>query len=126
MSAEKKKDRPVSALDRLIQTTIGDGRSVGGTDPVARERWPSLWAWLTTIDAGRDHVKQPAIMKITAGPEGFIASLTDNDLCASLDASSGTLEGCFDALENALNGPTPAIRSWAKKQPQLRKRKQVT
>jgi len=117
------RDRKLSALDRALLQAVGEGQHFGRKDDPAREKFPNLWAWLTTIYVGRDHLKQPATLTVRLGPEGVIASLTDRDLCVSLDASSGTLEGIFAEVERLLSSDTPPIRVWGKKEPQLRKRK---
>jgi hypothetical protein len=120
IAAEVKK---TSALDRMIAQAIGADRKLGLDDDPARQRWPTLWDWLTRIYVGRDNIKQPATITIRLGPDGALATLTDRDLGCSLDASSPTLEGLFQALEAALTADACPLRIWGKKEPTVRKRR---
>jgi hypothetical protein len=116
------KEKP-SALDRVIQSAIGDERVLGrGTDPT-KEKYPNLWDWLSRHYVGREHVKQPATLTIRLGPEGALATLTDRDLSVSIDVAAPHLDDVYEAIEAALVSNCPPIRSWGKKEPQLRKRK---
>ncbi len=110
-------------MDRLIQQAIGADRQLGRDDDPGRRKHPTLWLWLATIYAGRDHVKQPATVTIRLGPEGVLATLTDRDLAVSLDVACPHLADVLAALEAALTGPAPPLRSWGRKEPQLRKRR---
>jgi hypothetical protein len=112
-----------SPMDRLIQQAIGADRSLGREDDPARKKYPQLWLWLSTIYAGRDHVKQPATITIRLGPEGALATLTDRDLAVSMDVSVPHLADVLAALEAALSQAAPPIRSWGKSEPKLRRRK---
>jgi hypothetical protein len=113
----------LSALDRAIQTALGDDRPLGTPDDPARRKLPNLWAWLSQTRAGGDYVKQPAILTVRLGPQGVLATLTDRDLAVSLDVSSETLAGVFLAVETALQAVAPPLRSWGRKEPQLRRRR---
>lgn len=121
--AKKDEQVRISPLDRAIQQAMGEGRVVGNADDPAKERWPELWRWLTTIYIGRDEMKQPPSITIKAAPGGVVISLTDRDLGISVDAFVGHLEDAIDALEQALNSDTPTIRAWSNKEPSLRKRR---
>lgn len=121
--AKKDEQVRISPLDRAIQQAMGEGRVVGNADDPAKERWPELWRWLTTIYIGRDEMKQPPSLTIKAAPGGVVISLTDRDLGISVDAFVGHLEDAIDALEQALNSDTPTIRAWSNKEPSLRKRR---
>ena len=112
-----------SALDKQIQAAIGQDRRLGNPDDPARKRYPVLWDWLSRIYAGRDWIKQPATLTLSLGTEGVIATLTDRDLCCSCGVAVATLAEVFAALEAALTAPNPPIRSWGRKEPQLRKRR---
>jgi len=120
---KKLNGKPLTPLDRLIQGVQAEGRELGRHDDPARDKYPALWQWLTQSEAGRDYVKTPAKLTIVAGPEGFLASITDADLAVSMDCPSATMEGIYGALEASLTGGAPAIRSWGKKTASLRKRK---
>lgn len=126
MSTDKKKgtskDERVSALDRAVQTAMGEGREVGRDDDPARDVFPQLWDWLSRIYVGTNHVRQPATLTITLGPEGVLINLTDRDLGVSCGAVCPHLQDAFAAMESALTADVPAIRSWGKKEPRLRKR----
>lgn len=115
-------DKP-SALDRAIQQAIGQDRSLGRDDDPARKKYPTLWDWLSRLYVGRDHVKTPATLTVRLGPEGVIVTLTDRDLSCSFDVACNHLQDALAAIEAALSGPSPPMRSWGRKEPQLRKRR---
>jgi len=112
-----------SFLDRLIQQTIGDSRTLGRSDDPARDSLPNLWDWLTRTDAGRDHVKDPATLIVRVGPEGILASLNDRGLGYALDVSCPHLEDVLRTVEAALAAPNPSVRQVGKGEPKVRKRK---
>jgi hypothetical protein len=118
-----KTERKLSALDRAVQHAIGNGRDLGAEADPARKLYPQLWAWLSTVYVGRDHLKSPAYLTIRLGPEGVLVTLVDRDLCTSLEVSCGTLEEALPAVEAALTGPTPPLKSWGKREPHLRRRR---
>lgn len=117
------KERRVSSMDKLIQQAMGEGRAVGAPDDPAASSYPELWEWLSRIYIGRDRLKTPAVMTVQLAPEGVLVRLTDRDLCVSVEAGCKYLADALPALEVLLQGPTPPIKSWGKKEPQLRKRK---
>lgn len=116
-------DRKLSSMERAVLSAMGDSKVMGNADDPARTKYPQLWEWLSTVHVGRDKLKTPASMSIRLGPEGVLVTLTDRDLAVGIDASCATLADVFEALEKALSGPTPPIKTWGKKEPQLRKRK---
>lgn len=117
------KDKRISALDRAIQTAMGADRLMGRTDDPAKEAYPALWEWLSRVLIGADRIKQPATLTIRLGPEGVLATLTDRDLSVSVDVACAHLECVYAEMEAELNSDTPAVRSWGKREPNLRKRK---
>lgn len=118
------KERKLSVLDRVVHQLMGNGeRSLGNAEDPARESLPNLWEWLSRINVGRDLLKAPAVLTIRLGPECAIASLTDRDLAVSLDAPTPYLAGALEALERELSCAQLALKSWGKKEPQLRKRR---
>ncbi len=119
-----KEKQPLSALDRAIQTAIGSGRTVGLEIDPAREKYPTLWDWLTRTGDGGDHLMQPASLSIQLGPEGVLATLTHRDLCVSCSIATPLLDDVLTAMEIALTQVNPPIRSWGKQEPHLRKRRQ--
>lgn len=116
------KEEKLSRLDRLVQSAMGAGRTLGDEADPAQTRWPKLWEWLSKIYFGSNLVKQPASLTIRLGPEGVIASLTDRDLGVTQDAACPHLEGIFEAMEKALNSASSPMRVWGKGEPKLRKR----
>lgn len=119
---EGHESRKLSALDRAIQSAMGEGRTVGRDDDPAATKYPTLWDWLTRIYVGVGHVRQPATLSITLGPSGVLVSISDRDLGVSCGASCDHLDDALAAIEAALSSPTAPIRSWGKKEPKLRKR----
>lgn len=113
----------VSALDRLTMEAMGEGKVLGNEEDPARSRTPELWRWLSTVYVGRDYIKAPATLSIRLGVGGVLVSLIDRDLSASIDATCGCLEGALDAIESALTSDNPALKSWGRKEPHLRKRR---
>jgi len=116
------KEVKVSALDRCIQTAIGDGRTVGDDDDPARTKFPNVWEWMSKIYIGVDRMRQPATISITLGPTGVLVSINDRDLASNCSAACLHLEDAFIALERALSAPVAQIRSYGRKEPKLRKR----
>jgi hypothetical protein len=116
------KEKRMSALDRAIQSAVGDGRTLGRDDDPARVALPALWEWLTKIYIGIDRVRTPATISIKLGPEGVLVSISDRDLGVSLGATCPHLAGALEALEAALTCEVPAVVSWGKKEPKLRRR----
>lgn len=115
-------DRKLSALDRAVQTAMGEGRAVGNDEDPARKKYPALWEWLSRIYIGIGHVRQPATVSVTLGPCGVLVSVSDKDLGVSCGAVCPNLDEAFQALEDALSAEVAPIRSWGKKEPRLRKR----
>jgi len=120
----RKKDRKLSAMDRVILQAMGEDRHVGKEDDPAKQQWPQLWEWLSTIYVGRDKIKQPAVLTITLGPEGVLCRLTDRDLAVSVNVSTAHLADVFPAIEAVLNAPDIPVQSWGKREPKLRTRSQ--
>lgn len=118
-----KTEKRLSALQRAIAQAIGNGRELGNVDDPARQAWPELWTWLSTVHVGQDQVKNPATLSIRLGVEGVIVSLVDRDLSSSVEANCACLADSFQALENALAGPNVPLRTWGKREPHLRKRR---
>jgi len=118
-----KPDHRLSALDKAIQTAIGQRRKVGRDDDPARELYPDLWDWLTRTGDGGDHVMQPASMSVQLGPEGVLVTLTHRDLGVSCSVACPMLADVLSTLQAALACPDPPIRNWGKTEPKLRKRR---
>jgi len=118
-----KKDRQLGFVERLVQQSIGDGRSFGADDDPARERWPAIWQFLSQVYVGRDRLRTPGRLTIQLGPGGVLVTLTDPDLSAALGASCANLGDALDAIETAAADPKAPWRSFGKKEPHLRKRK---
>jgi len=114
--------RRMTALERAVQTALGEGRVIGADDDPARESMPALWEWLSTLYPVADRVKNPATIMITLAPGGVLANMNDRDLGYAVSASSKHLKDIFQALEDALTSDVPPIRSYGKKEPNLRKR----
>lgn len=119
-----KDSRKLSALDRAILTALGQGRVVGRADDPAAKALPSLWEWLTKTDGGKDYIMQPAVISLQLGPEGALATITHRDLRVSCSVAVPFLAECLKALEEALTGPNPPLRTWGKDLPNLKKRRQ--
>lgn len=115
-------DHPLSALDRLIQQAIGDGRALGADDDPAEQKYPNVWRWMSQCYVMRDRVRTPSPLTIKLTPTGVVATLTDRDLASSCTVACQHLSQVLDALEETLAGPNPLIVSWGRKEPQLRKR----
>lgn len=118
----KDKEPKLSALDRAIQSAIGEGRVLGREDDPARTKYPALWEWLSRVYIGIDRVRTPATVTITLGPEGVLVQVTDRDLSVSCGASCPHLDDALTALESSLTSAVPPVRSWGRKEPKLRKR----
>lgn len=117
------KEPRVSFVHRLIEQTTGKGRSVGAEDDPARQKYPLLWEWLTTIYVGKDRVKAPATMSIALVPEGVLIRVNDRDLSTAVEVLSPTLDQCFELVEANLASPRPGLKLFGKKEPHIRQRK---
>lgn len=113
----------LSAFDRLLMEAIGQGIPMGLQDDPTAVSCPILWKWLSTVAVGEDKLKTPPYIKMTLGPAGVLAQVTDPDLCRSLEVSCAYLDGVFTAFERALQSPNPLIKKWGRKDATLRKRK---
>jgi len=120
--AKEKTERPLSALERVLQTALGKGQSVGADDDPAATKFPTLWEWLSRIYVGNDHLRQPATISLSLGPTGVLVSIRDQDLGVSCGATCQHLEGIFQALEDSLSADVPPIRTFKNKEPKLRRR----
>lgn len=116
-------DRKMSSMERAVLHAMGENKTMGNQEDPAKERYPELWAWISTVHVGRDKLKTPASISVRLGPEGVLITLTDRDLAVSIDATCPTLDGVYAALESALASKNPAIKTWGKKEANLRKRK---
>lgn len=123
---QAKKDRPLSALDRLVMGTIADDLPLGNADDVARETWPTVWDWLTRTTAGKNHVMQPARLTLSMVPGAVICQLAHKGLNYQVEALSDSLAGCFDALEKQLTSSTPGVRPFGRGAPKIKKRNSGT
>jgi len=117
------KERMLSTLDRMIQRSIGREATMGGVDDDAQTKWPELWRWITSTDAGRDYVKDPAKITLRAVPGGFHVALQDIDLCVSVEVVTPHLCGFAEALEAALTSACPPVKKYGRTEKNLRKRK---
>lgn len=113
-----------SALQRAIESAIGEQRRVGREDDPAAKQLPNLWEWLTLVtDPEGKYLIQPATISIRLEPEGVNVSVTSRDLKCSAACSCPHLQDALQALEIALTGPNPPVRTWGKDEPHLRKRR---
>jgi len=110
-------------LSRIVEGRLKGSLHQVPDDETAAQRWPDVWEWMTSTDAGEDHTKEPARMTIQLGIGEWSVSLTDESLGVSLSATSRTLEGAFEALQLALTSPCPSIRTWKGSEGALKKKK---
>jgi len=116
------KEKPISPLDRLIQAATSGGAQLGWEMDPAKGKWPRLWRWLTSTDAGEEFVKEPGTITLKATPEGWQATLSDRTFGTSVDSTSESLEGVFDALEAMLGSSNPVIRQWPNHKIELKRK----
>jgi hypothetical protein len=102
---------------------MGNGRALGSPEDPARQQFPQLWTWMSTVYVGRDSIKNPAYLNIRLGQDGVYVSLIDRDLCTTIEVHAGTLGEALPAIEAALSQPNPPIKSRGRKEPHLRKRR---
>jgi hypothetical protein len=117
------KSKDMTSFDRMTQVAVGKGIDLGAADDTARELFPELWKWLSTTEAGPDHLKDPARLTMKLVPGGCLVSLSDDAYGVSLDASSDTLANALTAIEQALRSPQPAFRQWNRDAVKVRKKK---
>ena len=114
---------------RSIFARIAEARAAGAASPPqdskARERWPTIFEFLTRTEASPDLLKDLASLTIKMGLAEWTIDLSDPGFAVSCSAAAGTLDGLFDALETALTGPNPPIRPWKGETGATRKKKRV-
>jgi len=118
------KEKHMTAFDRLIQETIANDRHVGHPEDPARERWPTLWDYLTRTDCGKDHVMKPGRLSVSLCPAGVSVGLILGDLGYTLSVVVPHLSDVLDSLESVLSGPNPPWQQMSRGEPKVRKRKQ--
>jgi hypothetical protein len=118
-----KNDRPLSPLQRAVQTAMGEHREFGAADDSFAEKYPLMWELMSSVEVGRDYVKEPASMRITLGPGGVLVTLSDRNFRLAWDTQCEHLAGVWDAMEARLADPTRPGRPVGKGEPELRKRK---
>jgi len=116
-------ERVTSPLDRLIANATAGGAELGWHLDPAKGQWPKLWRWLTSTEAGPEYIKDPATIAIKATPEGWQVTLSDRSFGTSVDATSESLAGVFEALELMLGSANPVVRSWPNHKIELKKKK---
>jgi hypothetical protein len=119
----EKNGKKLSALDRAIQTAMGEGRHVGADDDPAAKKYPQLWEWLSRIYLPGDLMRQPSSLTITLTPTGVQVSVYDRDIGQSVVTTCAHLDDAIKTMEEELNKDNPQIRNSGKKEPQLRRRK---
>lgn len=119
----KGNDRPLSAFERAVASAIGDERPLGCSNDPAQQSYPLLWQWLSTSYVGKDKIKTPAVLTVRLGPGGVLASLTDRDLAVTVEVCCAHLDNVLQETESQLGSSNPIIRSWGRKEPQLRRRR---
>lgn len=107
--------KEMTALERMLQSATASRQSLGSVDDPMKARCPLLFHWLTNVEAGPKHLKEPGRLTIKATPGGFLVTLTDESLAVAIDASSETIDGLWPSLEAALTSPAPALRTWGRK-----------
>ncbi len=118
----KRRDKPLSALDRVVAQAIGEGKVLGLADDPARTTFPNLWEWMTRVYYGIDRIKQPAIVTVVAVNGGFTVRCADRELASAVQVTVRHLDDAWRALEAALADPSVPIQTWGRKEPKLRKR----
>lgn len=116
------RERTVSFVDKLVQQAMGLGQRVGRESDPAKEKYPTLWDWLSTIYVGKDRIKQPPAITLTLAPDGVVVRVVDRDMARTVELVVPHLEDVFQEIEQNLNSLNPAIRVLGKKEPKLRKR----
>ena len=117
------KPRELSAFERMTAVAVGKGARLGSGDDPAAQEYPELWKWLSTVEAGPDHLKDPSRLSLRLVPGGVLVSLSDDAYGVSLDASTDTLSQALRAIEQALQSPSPAFRQWSRSEVKVRKKK---
>lgn len=113
----------ISSFDKMTQVAVGKGIRLGNPEDGAAGLYPELWKWLSTTDAGPDHLKDPARLSIKLVPGGALVSLSDDAYGVSLDASCDTIMNALGAIEQALTAEQPAFRTWSRSEVKVRKKK---
>lgn len=92
-------------------------------DSVAREKYPTLWEFLTTRYPDQNHVVEPARLSIGLGMGCWIITVSHSDYRTKLEASAATLDEAFAAWELAATASDAPWKTWGKGEITLRKRR---
>jgi len=120
--ASRKKEKPLTKLQRLVQQSIAENVPLGNDEDQAQVDWPTLWEWLSNIDAGKEHVMEPGRLTIALQPGGVSVQLNHRGLAYVCECHCPCLADCFSALEAALSGPNPPLREMGRGRQKIRKR----
>lgn len=112
-----------SVVERLIEQRSGDDETQLPPDETLRKECPETWKWLTWKGQGTPYVKEPAVVRITLGVGCWTVTISDGDAMVSMDVTSLRFQDIPQALEKALSGPNPPLKSWKGKEPHFRERK---
>jgi hypothetical protein len=122
---QRKKDKPLSVLDRLVLGTLADDLPLGSTeDPVAMTA-PALWEWLTRTTAGKDHVMPAAVVSIALVSGGVQVTVNHRGLNQSFSVTCQYLSDWVTTAEAYLTGPTPSFKAYGRGQPKVKKRRTI-
>lgn len=122
--ADQGKTPHLSSLDRALAKALGEGLTVGHPDDPAKQSFPEIWKWLTTIYVSKDRMKEPATLNIRAVQDGMAITVYDKALSSSVTVTCTCLSEVFSTLEQALTDPDCPITR-GKREPIIKKRKQL-
>jgi hypothetical protein len=94
-----------NVFKRLRKLAASAAVGSGVEDAEARARWPLLFAFIAEPTYPDGTARELATVTVFVDTGVFKACLSDRDTQQSLWASSGSLEGLWDALEGRLNDP---------------------
>jgi len=83
--------------------------------------FPFIAAWLTFCELPDGTVKVPAAIQIRVDDGDFRVTLQDSATGQAASGLSGTLDGCFRALESVLADPNVKWQIWQDSKQKLRK-----
>lgn len=77
------------------------------TDVLLHEKRPALADFMTELEGPDGGEREPSCLMIAMTEDGVRAGLKDDDMGGWLWRSGDSVEECLDAIEKALQGPSP-------------------
>jgi hypothetical protein len=103
----------MSFVKKALARQASSVRGVEAADPVLKKRCPAIHEFLTLTELDKK-ARQTSTVSIFQDSGRWKMSLADKDNDCSLYVTADTVEGLWDALEDAVKDENADWRSWKK------------